>query len=561
MNFAPILASARVAEMTASGLWPNRLVVDLLDEAAALCPDAIAIVDHHSEHGTSTRLSYRELADRSIRIACALAALGVERGDVVAVQLPNWWHYAAIYAACVRIGAVINPLMPIFRERELEFMLGLTEARVLMVPRVFRGFDYPRMASALQAKLPKLKHLWVVDGSDPETAFESRILERRWEAEVDHVALFAARRPDPNDVTEVMYTSGTTGEPKGVMHTANTLLCKAQLASELFEFNAQDVIYMGSPLAHQTGFMYGCILAIYHRCKCVLQDIWDPVLAARLISAEGCTLTLGSTPFLSDLVHTPEVRNYDLSSLRLFLCAGAPIPRVLVHAARETHPGLYVMSAWGMTEMGIATATYPGDPPEKIFDTDGRALPHQAVRVVDEQGETVPCGVEGRLQARCTTTFVGYLKRPEVYGLDAEFWLETGDNARMDAEGYIRITGRAKDLIIRGGENIPIVEVEELLYRHPAIQDAAIVAMPDERLGERGCAFVTLRPGARLDFSGLLDYLRESRLIKQYMPERLEVIAEFPRTPSGKIQKFKLRELAQTLQPMRVDRAKDTGHD
>ena len=555
MNFAPILAPARVAEMTARGLWPNRLVVDLLDEAAALCPDAIAIVDHHSEDGTSTRLSYRELADRSIRFACALAALGVERGDVVAVQLPNWWHYAAIYAACVRIGAVINPLMPIFRERELEFMLGLTEARVLMVPRAFRGFDYPRMASALQAKLPKLKHLWVVDGSDPETAFESRILERSWEVEVDHAALFSTRRPDPNDVTEVMYTSGTTGEPKGVMHTANTLLCKAQLASELFEFNAQDVIYMGSPLAHQTGFMYGCILAIYHRCKCVLQDIWDPVLAARLISAEGCTLTLGSTPFLSDLVHTPEVRNYDLSSLRLFLCAGAPIPRVLVHAARETHPGLYVMSAWGMTEMGIATATYPGDPPEKIFDTDGRALPHQAVRVVDELGKTVPCGVEGRLQARCATTFVGYLKRPEAYGLDAEFWLETGDNARMDAEGYIRITGRAKDLIIRGGENIPIVEVEELLYRHPAIQDAAIVAMPDERLGERGCAFVTLRPGARLDFSGLLDYLRESRLIKQYMPERLEVLAEFPRTPSGKIQKFKLRELAQTLQPMHVERS------
>jgi cyclohexanecarboxylate-CoA ligase len=208
------------------------------------------------------------------------------------------------------------------------------------------------------------------------------------------------------------------------------------------------------------------------------------------------------------------------------------------------------MSAWGMTEIGIATATYPGDAAEQVFETDGRALPHQAVRVVDEDGAVVPPGIEGRLQARCATTFVGYLKRPEAYGLDAEQWLETGDNARMDAGGYIRITGRSKDIIIRGGENIPVVEVEALLYRHPAIEDAAIVAMPDARLGERACAFVTLRAGQILDFPGMIDYLRGRQLIKQYLPERLEVIGEFPRTPSGKIQKFRLRELARTLTPM-----------
>ncbi len=550
MNFAPILSPARIAEMTARGLWSNQLASDLLDDAATRDPQAIALVDHNSMTGASTRLSYHELQQCSIRIACAFAALGVVRGDVIAVQLPNWWHYSAVYVACVRLGAVINPLMPIFRERELEFMLGLAEAKVLIVPREFRGFDYPRMAHTLRASLPALRHVWVVGGRDPATAFEAVVLERAWESETDPTALFASQRPDPNDVTEVMYTSGTTGEPKGVMHTANTLLCKARLASELFGFKATDVIYMGSPLAHQTGFMYACLLALYQRCKCVLQDIWDPVVAARLIEAEACTITLGSTPFLRDLVHTPEVRTHNVASLRLFLCAGAPIPRVLIQAAQEVLPDLYVMSAWGMTEMGIATATYPGDPLAKILETDGRALPHQAVRVVDEQGEQVAPGSEGRLQARCATTFVGYLKRPQAYGLDAEFWLETGDNARMDAEGYIRITGRSKDLIIRGGENIPVVEVEELLYRHAAIQDAAIVAMPDERLGERGCAFVTLRPGAQFDFATMLDYLQDSRLIKQYLPERLEVLAEFPRTPSGKIQKFKLREMAKTLQPM-----------
>ena len=549
MNFSPILSEQRIAAMNKDGLWPDRLVTDYLDKVATQDPTATAVIDNNSMTGASTRLNYAELQAHSIRIACALAALGVERGDVVAVQLPNWWHYAAIYSACVRIGAVINPLMPIFRERELEFMLGLAEARILIVPREFRGFEYLPMANALKAKLPSLKQVLVVGGEEPNTAFESVVLERAWETEVDHLALFRARRPDPNDVTEIMYTSGTTGEPKGVMHTANTLLCKGRLASELFGFNDDDVIFMGSPLAHQTGFMYACILAIFNGCKCVLQDVWEAETAVRLIAQERCTITMASTPFLSDLVQVPDAGKHDLSSLRLFLCAGAPIPRVLVEQAGLIYPNMYVMSAWGMTEMGIATATYPGDPAEKVLDTDGRAMPHQAVRVVDDAGAVALPGVEGRLQSRCATNFVGYLKRPEAYEVDQDFWLETGDNARMDADGYIRITGRSKDIIIRGGENIPVVEVEELLYRHPDIQDAAIVAMLDPRLGERGCAFVTLRPGPQLDFPSMIKYLLEGGLIKQYLPERLEIIEEFPRTPSGKIQKFKLREWAKTLRP------------
>lgn len=551
MDFSPILSPERSAQMSRQGLWPDRLVADYLDAAAARTPSACAIVDNNSMSAESTRLSYAELQQASIRIACGLAAIGIERGDVIAVQLPNWWHYAAIYTACVRIGAVINPLMPIFRERELEFMLGLAEARVLIVARAFRGYDYPAMTAALKTKLPRLEHIFVVGGDDPASAFEARLLLPQWERQTDPAALFAERRPSPNDVTEVIYTSGTTGEPKGVMHTANTLLCKALLASELFSFRDDDVIFMGSPLAHQTGFMYACVLSLFKQCKCVLQDIWEPRLAASLIADERCTITMGSTPFLSDLVHAPGVDAHDMSSLRLFLCAGAPIPRVLVEQAQTTFPNLYVMSAWGMTEMGIATATYPGDPGEKVVDTDGRALPHQEVRVVDDMGKVVANGVEGRLQSRCATTFVGYLKRPQAYGVDAAFWLETGDNARMDADGYIRITGRSKDIIIRGGENIPIVEVEELLYRHAAVQDAAIVAMPDARLGERGCAFVSLRPGATFDFPIMIDYLQKGGLIKQYLPERLEVIAEFPRTPSGKIQKFMLREWASKLHPMK----------
>ena len=552
MDYQAILSPQRRADLSARGLWLNRLFSDALDEVAARDPDAVAIVDHNSMTGVATRMSYGELQRVSVRLACALAAHGVERGDVVAVQLPNWWHYAALYIACVRIGAVINPLMPVFRERELEYMLGFAEAKVWVVPRAFRGFDYPAMAAGLRNALPKLGHVFVVGGAEAQSSFEAGLLERAWENEVDSAALFASRRMTADDVTEIMYTSGTTGQPKGVMHTANTLMCKCLLASELFGFRPADTIFMGSPLAHQTGFLYAALFCLYHGAKCVLQDIWEPVRASRVIAAEACTITLGATPFLSDLVHNEAARAYDTSCLRLFLCSGAPIPSVLVEDAQASHPNMYVMSAWGMTEMGITTATYPGDPLEKVLDTDGRALPHQTVRVLDEQGAVVAPGVEGRLQARCATTFVGYLKRPEAYGVDDAGWIETGDNARMDDDGYIRITGRSKDIIIRGGENVPVVEVEELLYRHPAIEDAAVVAMPDVRLGERGCAFVTLRAGHNLDFAGMIDYLTGCRMMKQYLPERLEIIAAFPRTPSGKIQKFILREQAKTLTPTSV---------
>lgn len=529
--------------MSASGLWLDRLIIDYLDEIATSDGDRLAIVEHNSETQAVTRLTYDELAKRSKLIALNLLDLGIRAGDVVAIQLPNWWHYAAVYSACVRIGVVLNPLMPIFRERELKFMLGFADARLLIVAESFRGFNYPAMISSLREELPQLDNVLVVNGASPENDFDKVLLAPSDLSETEQDSELSSHRPHPNDVTEIIYTSGTTGQPKGVMHTANTLLCKATLCKELFEFTEQDRVFMGSPLAHQTGFMYGSIFSIFNGTACVMIDQWHADLAAAIIAEEQCTVTLGSTPFLSDLIRSPSLEQKQFSSLRLFLCAGAPIPRVLVQEAQDKRPHLHVMSAWGMTEMGIVTATYPNDPTEKVINTDGRVLPHQAVRVVDEQGKVVPNGEEGRLQSHCVTTFVGYLKRPEEYGIDSEGWLETGDNARMDDDGYIRITGRSKDIIIRGGENIPVVEVEELLYRHPAVVDAAIVAMPDERLGERACAFVTIH--SAFEFEDMKRYLAQAGLSKQYFPEVLRVIDEFPRTPSGKIQKFVLRELAE----------------
>lgn len=543
MALDPIFPGGRIEKMTAAGLWGDELIVDHLDRVAAAMPDKVAVVDNRAAAGETRTLSFRQVKRLSERVALGLTELGIGRGDVVAAQLPNWWHYFALYPACARIGAAFNPLMPIFRERELRFMLGFAKTRLLVVPQVFRDVDYPAMIDRLRPELPDLQHVLIAGGEAPGTSFEHVLLDRRFEDVDDLEGRLAALRPGANEVTELMYTSGTTGEPKGVMHTPNTLLCKARMAAELFDLGDGDAIYMGSPLAHQTGFMYGCLLSLVKGVKCVLQDIWEPVRAARMIQDEGCTITFASTPFLSDLVLTADVSRYDLSRLRIFLCAGAPIPRVLLRNAAEAFPNLQVLSGWGMTENGLVTATYPGDAEAKIFETDGRALPHQEVRVVGEDSRLLPPDQEGRLQARGPTTFVGYFRRPDARELDDDLWLDTGDIARMDADGYIRITGRAKDIIIRGGENVPVVEVEGLLYRHDAVQDVAVVGYPDERLGERACALVQLRPGEQLTFDDMVAFLKGCGLATNYLPERLKIIAEFPRTPSGKIQKFKLRQM------------------
>ncbi|WP_416899458.1 MAG: AMP-binding protein [Minwuia sp.] len=542
MPLDPVIPAARREAMREAGLWGDDLIVDRFDRVAADRPDRVALVAHRADTGTRETFSFGQLKRLSDRAALALLELGIGPGDVVAAQLPSWWHYYVLYPACARIGAALNPLMPIFRQRELRFMLGFPKTRLLVVPQSFRGFDYPAMIDSIRADLPDLQHLLIAEGSDPATAFEQVLLGERREDAPGAGERLAGMRPKSDDVTELMYTSGTTGQPKGVMHTPNTLLAKVNLARKLFGLTGDDATFMGSPVAHQTGFMYACVMTLSLGIKSVIQDIWEPETAAQLIQDERCSVTVASTPFLGDLVRASATTRCDVSSLRLFLCAGAPIPRVLLREAAEALPDLYVMSAWGMTENGIVTATYPGDPEEKVFETDGKAVPTQEVRVVGEDGEVLPRGSEGRLQSRGPTHFVGYFNRPDAWLVDDDLWFETGDNARMDEDGYIRITGRSKDIIIRGGENVPVVEVEELLYRHPAVQDAAVVGVPDPRLGERGCAVVQLREGGSLDFQEMIAFLTGHELARNYLPERLEIVDEFPRTPSGKIQKFKLRQ-------------------
>lgn len=536
----------RRAAMVESGAWNDKLITDYLDEAVANTPEREAIIGYQVTDDSRVALTYRELNNRVTRMAAGLAGLGIGKGDVVACQLPNWWQTIALHLACMRIGAILNPLMPIFRERELRFMLRHGGARLLVIPKVFRDFDYEAMMDGLLEDLPLLETLLVI-GGEGNRSFEQRLMGTAWEEQQDTAALFRERKPTADDVIQILYTSGTTGEPKGVMHTSNTLFANVRPYADRLHLGSDDSALMASPLAHQTGFLYGIMMPIYLSSTVILQDIWDAEYVCKVIAAEKPAFTMAATPFLADLVKTAPNHEGELDSLRIFVSAGAPIPSAVVEQAGKVLKAK-IISAWGMTENGAVTMTCPEDPPERASQSDGRTVPWMEVKVTDFQGNDLPTGAEGNLLVRGASLFVGYLKRPELYGVDEDGWFSTGDLARIDKDGYIRITGRTKDVVIRGGENIPVVEVENLLYKFPGIADVALVGCPDERMGERLCAYVTLNENATgVTLDEIKNYLTQQQLSRNYLPEYLEVIEAMPRTASGKIQKFKLREQAKEV--------------
>jgi cyclohexanecarboxylate-CoA ligase len=517
-----------------TGYWLDKSVDQILTEAVAKAPDKVAIVADRADREQAPRLTYKELDRLADRAARSLLRLGVGRGDVVTVQLPNWWEFVVTAFACSKIGAVMNPVMPILRERELVYILNFCQAKVFIVPKTYRGFDYAAMAQGMRGDLPNLKHVIVVDG-EGEGSFERTLL-----------ASEAGQLPSglgPDDMAVLMFTSGTTGEPKGVMHTSNSLIACCKALSGRFGLDSSDVLLVASPVGHMTGYAAIVLLSVYLGGTMILQDVWEAKHGVSLIAREGVTYTAASTPFLSDICEAVKAGAPRPQSLRSFLCGGAPIPSVLIErAANEL--GLKVCSLWGMTEVLSGSLTEPSRAAEKSASTDGRPQDGMEVRIVDLEGRPVPTGQSGRLLVRGAQMFKGYYKRPDLQTFDSEGWFDSGDLAYVDGDGYIRISGRVKDVLIRGGENVPVVEIENLLYKHPAVAAVAVVGFPDARLGERGCAFIVPRAGSAIDLAAVQVYLRDCKMAKQFWPERVEVVAELPRTASGKIQKFKLREVA-----------------
>jgi cyclohexanecarboxylate-CoA ligase len=505
---------------------------------ARRAPDGLAAVAVDAA-GRDSTLTWAELWARSGRAATTLLSFGVQAGDAVAYQLPNRLEFLTLTLGALRIGAICEPLMPIFRERELRFMLAESAAPVLVVPRRFRGYDHGEMAHELIEELPAIRALLVLGDDDEPAGAEA--------SEPDEPAV-GARRPAPSAIAQLLFTSGSTGEPKGVLHRHEVLDRAADAHIAHFGLGADDVIYIPSPLAHQTGWLYGMWIAWRLGATQVIQERWDPEAAFAAIGRHGVTFTQAATPFLVDLTRVAVQRGYRPEPLRMFVATGAAIPRDLARRARDVL-GAEVGGGFGTTESCMGAGFVPGLDDERAWTSDGVALANVSLRVVDDDGRELPPGTEGNFEIGTDTLFAGYLNRPEetAAAISEDGWYRPGDLATIDADGYLRITGRVKDVINRGGEKVPVAEIEQLLYEHPAVAEVAIVAMADERLGERGCAFVVLSddPGAAdFEFAAMQAYLDERRVAKPYWPERLELVSELPRTPSGKIQKFVLRDHA-----------------
>lgn len=520
-------------------------------------PHDTAVVDVRPGHDET--VTWRELHERVERTAALLLRLGVRPGENVAYQLPNRVEFVVLSLAALRVGAVCCPVIPFFREREIGFVLRRSKARVLVVADRYRarrpaeevlGLDVADRGALEQLVVlseeggPALLPQEVAGG--PELHDWEKALA---ETEVDRAALDGVV-PTPDMTAQLLFTSGTTGEPKGVTQLSKNLVRAVSMEVRHLGLNAGDAIWVPSPLAHQTGFLYGMTLALVLGVPQIVQSEWDAKRALESLNAHGATFVQAATPFLSDLVKAVEEGGEMPRKLRIFVATGATVPRGLAERAGRVL-GADVCGAFGTTETCLGALSAPGDEPAQRWGSDGRALEGIELRVTDDQGRVLPAGVEGNYEIHSPTVFDGYLDRPDltVQVFTEDGWYRTGDLATIDSSGYLRITGRVKDVINRGGEKVPVAEIEQLLFAHPAVEDVAVVAMPDARLGERACAFVVFAEGAALSFAGLRAYLDEHQVAKQYWPERLEPVGVLPRNPVGKVQKFALRERARALRP------------
>jgi acyl-coenzyme A synthetase/AMP-(fatty) acid ligase len=406
MIFETTLTREAADRYRAAGWWPDRLLNDALAVAVAQNPGRAALVDARG------RMTYAALRTKVDQCALGLLALGVRHDDVVTAQLPNWNEFVVLTLALGRIGAVINPVAPIFRSRELRAMLHLAGSKVAIVPSRFRGWDYPAMYAELKESAPALRHVVVVNAkiapTDQGWLSWEQLLSIGAAAWVDRNALDWLR-PSPNDIAQLIFTSGTTGEPKGVMHTANTLGAQLEALVYTHRLTDGDVFHMASTVGYQTGFLLGVCPPLYLGARAVYQDVWDPAEFVRLVEAEHVTFTAGATPFLADTLHAPNLADHDVRSLRIFFCGGAPIPRPLAKEA-VTRLECRLLPQWGLTEVGPVTTTYPDDPIERAISCDGRAYRQMELMVRDPLGNECPPGQEGELYTRGAFLFAGYVQ-------------------------------------------------------------------------------------------------------------------------------------------------------
>ncbi|END0415637.1 medium-chain fatty-acid--CoA ligase [Escherichia coli] len=523
----------RRAAYRQQGLWGDASLADYWQQTARAMPDKIAVVDNHGASYT-----YSALDHAASCLANWMLAKGIESGDRIAFQLPGWCEFTVIYLACLKIGAVSVPLLPSWREAELVWVLNKCQAKMFFAPTLFKQTRPVDLILPLQNQLPQLQQIVGVDKLAPATSSLSlsQII-------ADNTSLTTAITTHGDELAAVLFTSGTEGLPKGVMLTHNNILASERAYCARLNLTWQDVFMMPAPLGHATGFLHGVTAPFLIGARSVLLDIFTPDACLALPEQQRCTCMLGATPFVYDLLNVLEKQPADLSALRFFLCGGTTIPKKVARECQQR--GIKLLSVYGSTESSPHAVVNLDDPLSHFMHTDGYAAAGVEIKVVDDARKTLPPGCEGEEASRGPNVFMGYFDEPELTAraLDEEGWYYSGDLCRMDEAGYIKITGRKKDIIVRGGENISSREVEDILLQHPKIHDACVVAMSDERLGERSCAYVVLKaPHHSLSLEEVVAFFSRKRVAKYKYPEHIVVIEKLPRTTSGKIQKFLLRK-------------------
>jgi len=527
------------------GVWSSKPLGDVFQRTVARRRDAVALIEGADE------TSFAELGRRVATLAAGLARVGVRTGDAVAYQLPNWWEAAATLLATVTLGAHAVPIVPILRGREVSVILRQTRPRVLVLPETFRGTDFVALAREVIAAVPGLETFLLVarataGGSGERTARFDEIM-------AETAAAPPAAPVDPASLALVIYTSGSTADPKGAMHSHQTLA--AELASLVVAHGLGDTdrVLMPSPLTHISGVVHGILAPALLGTSAVLEERWDPGTALRDVARHRVTYMIGAPTFLQEMLAHEDLDAHDLSSLRLFSCGGASVAPELMRQGRARIPGLVTKRSYGSSEFPTIAATGLEDALARGQDTEGRALAHVELRVTDEAGVPLPPGSEGEIRARGPDCFLGYVDATlDADSFDADGFFRTGDLGVLDDGGYLRVTGRVKDIIVRKGEKISAREVEDLLLAHPSIADAAVIPLSDPVTGERACACVQLaRDAAPLTLDELTTFLRAHDLTPQKLPEQLALVDDFPRAPSGKINKRLLRERIERDAPAR----------
>lgn len=513
-----------------AGVWDERTIADQALALADADPDFVAFVEG------DTMMTRAELLADAQALSAALHGRGLRAGDVIAFQVPNWRETAVINLSAALSGFVINPIVPIYRDHEVSLMLGDCGARAFFVADRFRNFDYAAMARRIGAQLPELVHVFTLRGQGPDD-YSGLLAEGRG-------LRFDRPKVDPLGVKLVLYTSGTTGRPKGVLHSHVTLQHVLAASAAHWGIKPGEATLMPSPVTHVSGYANGLEAPLVCGIRSVLMESWDARAALDLIERHSLVGTVAATPFLVELAAAARERGRRLPSFRFFACGGAAVPVDVIPAANAAFANCRAFRVFGASEVPLVTFGWPRD--ERLAAiTDGEVVDY-AVRIVDPEDRDVARGQEGEILARGPGMMLGYADAAQTAeAITPDGFFRTGDLGVLDAQGAITITGRKKDLIIRGGENISAREIEDVLHTHPAVREAAVVAMPHERLGEGVCAYVIRRDGAVASDTALAAelaaHVQASGLARQKTPERFELVADFPRTASGKIRKDMLR--------------------